>query len=161
VAVTNQLAALLVAGDPRGAADRTLAFLLSLNKARGGAVFALDGERLTLFTGRGFDVEAVSTVNTAWTTHRAKLQRGEILRGSDAKASYAVAPLVEGGASLGTPGAVGRPGLPVADERRGDRPRASSPAPRAERVEHLSRGPPHGRDAPDHLPAVAAAQHRP
>src|SRR5438132_1849656 len=51
--VTNQLAALLVAGDPRGAADRTLDFLLSLNKARGAAVFALDGDRLNLFTGRG------------------------------------------------------------------------------------------------------------
>ena len=61
MAVTHQLAALLVAGDPRGAADRTLAFLLSLNKARAAAVFALDRDRLTLFTGRGFDVEAVST----------------------------------------------------------------------------------------------------
>ena len=97
MAVTNQLAALLVAGDPRGAADRTLAFLLSLNKARGAAVFALDGERLTLFTGRGFGVEAVSTVQAAWSTHRAKLQSGEILRASDARASYAVAPLMESG----------------------------------------------------------------
>jgi len=97
VAVTNQLAALLVAGDPRGAADRTLAFLLSLNKARGAAVFALDRDRLTLFTGRGFDVEAVSTVQAAWNSHRAKLQAGEILRASDARASYVVAPLIEGG----------------------------------------------------------------
>ena len=62
MAVTNQLAALLVAGDPRGAADRTLAFLVSLNKARGAAVFALEGDRLTLFAGRGFDVQAVSAV---------------------------------------------------------------------------------------------------
>ncbi len=97
MAVTNQLAALLVAGDPRGAADRTLAFLLSLNKARGAAVFGLDRDRLTLFTGRGFDVEAVSTVQSAWTTHRAKLQMGEILRASDARASYVVAPLIESG----------------------------------------------------------------
>ena len=97
MAVTNQLAALLVAGDPRGAADRTLAFLLSLNKARAAAVFALDRDRLTLFTGRGFDVEAVSTVQAAWTSHRAKLQSGEILRSTDARTSYVVAPLMESG----------------------------------------------------------------
>jgi hypothetical protein len=96
LAVTNQLAALLVAGDPRGAADRTLAFLVSLNKARGAAVFAVDGERLTLFTGRGFDVEAVSTVRAAWTGHRAKLLSGEALRDADSRASYVVAPLSEG-----------------------------------------------------------------
>jgi hypothetical protein len=96
LAVTNQLAALLVAGDPRGAADRTLAFLVSLNKARGAAVFALDGERLTLFTGRGFDVEAVSTVRAAWTNHRAKLLSGEVLREADNRANYVVAPLSEG-----------------------------------------------------------------
>jgi hypothetical protein len=96
VAVTNQLAALLVAGDPRGAADRILTFLLSLNKARGAAVFALDGDRLTLFTGRGFDVEAVATVQNAWTTHRDKLQNGEVLRQSDARAASVVAPLMDG-----------------------------------------------------------------
>jgi hypothetical protein len=97
LAVTNQLAALLVAGDPRGAADRTLAFLVSLNKARGAAVFALDGDRLTLFTGRGFDVEAVATVQAAWASHRSKLQSGQILRDSDGRASYVVAPLSDGG----------------------------------------------------------------
>jgi hypothetical protein len=97
LAVTNQLAALLVAGDPRGAADRTLAFLASLNKARGAAVFAVEGDRLTLFTGRGFDVEAVSAVQAAWTSQRGKLQNGESLRTSDARASYVVAPLLEDG----------------------------------------------------------------
>jgi len=97
LAVTNQLAALLVAGDPRGAADRTLAFLVSLNKARGAAVFALDGDRLTLFTGRGSDVEAVTTVQGAWANHRAKLQSGQVLRDTDGRASYVVAPLSDGG----------------------------------------------------------------
>jgi hypothetical protein len=97
LAVTNQLAALLVAGDPRGAAERTLAFLASLNKARGAAVFALEGDRLTLFTGRGFDVEAVTAVQTAWASHRAKLQSGEVLRVDDGRARYAVAPLLEAG----------------------------------------------------------------
>ena len=95
MAVTNQLAALLVAGDPRGAADRILAFLVSLNKARGAAVFALDGDRLTLFTGRGFDLEAVPTVQNAWTVHRDKLQSGEILRESDGRARSVVAPLTD------------------------------------------------------------------
>jgi transcriptional regulator with GAF, ATPase, and Fis domain len=97
VAVTNQLAALLVAGDPRGAADRILAFLLSLNKARGAAVFALDGDRLTLFTGRGFELEAVTTVQNAWTSQRDDLEKGEILRQSDARASSVVVPLMDEG----------------------------------------------------------------
>lgn len=97
MAVTNQLAALLVAGDPRGAADRILAFLLSLNKARGAAVFALDGDRLTLFTGRGFELEAVTTVQNAWTSQRDDLEKGEILRQSDARASSVVVPLMDEG----------------------------------------------------------------
>jgi len=95
--VTNQLAALLVAGDPRGAADRTLDFLISLNKARGAAVFALDGDRLNLFTGRGFDVETVGTVQGAWTDHGAELAAGQILQASNARATYAIAPLIEKG----------------------------------------------------------------
>lgn len=97
MAVTNQLAALLVAGDPRGAADRILAFLLSLNKARGAAVFALDGDRLTLFTGRGFELEAVTTVQNAWTSQRDDLEKGEILRQSDTRASSVVVPLMDEG----------------------------------------------------------------
>ena len=95
--LTNQLAALLVAGDPRGAADRTLDFLLSLNKARAAAVFALEGDRLNLFTGRGFDVETVGTVQGAWTEHRAELAGGQILQASNARATYAIAPLIEKG----------------------------------------------------------------
>ena len=97
MALTNQLAALLVAGDPRGAADRTLAFLLSLNKARGAAVFAVDDDRLKLFTGTGFDLEALTTVQQAWTRLRSSLASGEVQRGSDARAQYAIAPLSEGG----------------------------------------------------------------
>ena len=95
--LTNQLAALLVAADPRGAADRTLDFLISLNKARGAAVFALDGDRLNLFTGRGFDVETVATVQRAWSDHRADLAAGQLLQDSNARATYAIAPLIEKG----------------------------------------------------------------
>ena len=95
--VTNQLAALLVAGDPRGAADRTLDFLISLNKARGAAVFALEGDRLNLFTGRGFDVETVATVQAAWSDRRAPLATGEILQATNSRATYAIAPLMDKG----------------------------------------------------------------
>ena len=96
--LSSQLAALLVAGDPRGAADRTLEFLRSLNKARAAVVFALDGNRLMLFTGRGFSLEAVATVQAAWAEHRADLAAGQVLRASDARATYAIAPLIENGA---------------------------------------------------------------
>ncbi len=95
--LTNQLAALLVAPDPRGAADRTLDFLVSLNKARGAAVFALDGNSLNLFTGRGFDVDTVATVQGAWKDHGAELAAGQILQASNARATYAIAPLIDKG----------------------------------------------------------------
>ncbi len=98
--LTNQLAALLVAGDPRGAADRTVEFLLSLNKARAAVVFALDGERLILFTGRGFSLEAVATVQAAWADHRSDLAAGRVLQASDARATYAIAPLIENGSMV-------------------------------------------------------------
>src|SRR5260370_35448193 len=92
--VTNQLAALLVASDPRGAADRTLDFLISLNKARGAAVFALYADRLNLFTGRGFDVETVAAVQTAWNDGRAQFIAGEILQASNSRAPSPIAPLI-------------------------------------------------------------------
>lgn len=95
--LTNQLAALLVAGDPRGAADRTLDFLLSLNKARAGVVFSLEDDRLILFTGRGFSLEVVATVQAAWADHRSDLAAGQVLQASDARATYAIAPLIENG----------------------------------------------------------------
>lgn len=95
--LTNQLAALLVAGDPRGAADRTLEFLLSLNQARAAVVFALDGDRLILFSGRGFSLEAVATAQAAWSDHRPELAAGQVLQGSDARATYVIAPLIENG----------------------------------------------------------------
>lgn len=97
MALNHQLAALLVAGDPRGAADRTLAFLTSLNKARGAAVFAVEGDRLALFTGRGFGVEAVAAVQGAWVKHRRLLEAGQLVRASDDRATYAIAPLSEDG----------------------------------------------------------------
>src|SRR6185503_21268251 len=67
------------------------------NKARGAAVFALDGDRLTLFTGRGFDVAAIATVQNAWADHRDKLQNGEVLRQSEGRTASVVAPLMDGG----------------------------------------------------------------
>jgi predicted DNA-binding protein (UPF0251 family) len=97
LALTDQLAALLVAGDPRGAADRTLEFLRSLNKARAAVVFALDEDRLILFTGHGFSLETVATVQAAWADHRSELGAGQVLRGSDARATYAIAPLLANG----------------------------------------------------------------
>jgi Bacterial regulatory protein, Fis family len=95
--LTNQLAALLVAGDPRGAADRTLEFLLSLNQARAAVVFAIDGDRLILFSGRGYSLEAVATAQAAWVDDRAELTAGQVHRASDARATYVIAPLIENG----------------------------------------------------------------
>lgn len=93
--LSSQLAALLVASDPRGAADRTLEFLRSLNKARAAVVFALDGDRLILFTGRGFSLEAVATVQAAWADHRPEFAAGQVFQASDPRGTYAIAPLIE------------------------------------------------------------------
>src|SRR5258706_12839075 len=95
--LSSQLAALLVAGDPRGAAERRLEFLRSLNNARAAVVFALEADRLILFTGRGFSLEAMATVQAAWADHQTELVAGQTLRASDPRATYAIAPLIENG----------------------------------------------------------------
>ena len=65
------------ADDPRTLAERTLEVLMSLNRGRSGAVFARDGDTVTLFASRGIDQEVLDAVKTVWTRYRDTLQSQE------------------------------------------------------------------------------------
>jgi transcriptional regulator with GAF, ATPase, and Fis domain len=99
------------ADDPRRLAERTLEVVMSLNNGRSGAVFSLDGDRLTLFASRGIDQTVLDAVHTVWSQHRGVLQRGETFYVPDRvaerrlppesgelspAASFAVVPVFEG-----------------------------------------------------------------
>ena len=62
------------ADDPRLLAERTLEVLMSLNRGRSGAVFARDGDTVTLFASRGIDQEVLDAVQTVWARYRDTLQ---------------------------------------------------------------------------------------
>jgi transcriptional regulator with GAF, ATPase, and Fis domain len=65
------------ADDPRILAERTLEVLMSLNRGRSGAVFAREGDTVTLFASRGIDQEVLDAVKTIWGRHRDALQNGQ------------------------------------------------------------------------------------
>jgi GAF domain-containing protein len=65
------------ADDPRILAERTLEVLMSLNRGRSGAVFARDGDTVTLFASRGIDQEVLEAVRTVWSRYRDSLQEGQ------------------------------------------------------------------------------------
>ena len=62
------------ADDPRTLAERTLEVLMSLNRGRSGAVFAQDGDTVTLFASRGIDQDVLDAVKTVWARYRETLQ---------------------------------------------------------------------------------------
>jgi transcriptional regulator with GAF, ATPase, and Fis domain len=65
------------ADDPRILAERTLEVLMSMNRGRSGAVFARDGDTVTLFASRGIDQEVLDAVKTVWSRYRDSLQSGQ------------------------------------------------------------------------------------
>jgi transcriptional regulator with GAF, ATPase, and Fis domain len=65
------------ADDPRILAERTLEVLMSMNRGRSGAVFARDGDTVTLFASRGIDQEVLDAVGTVWSRYRDALQNGQ------------------------------------------------------------------------------------
>lgn len=67
----------LSADDPRVLAERTLEVLMSLNRGRSGAVFARDGDTVTLFASRGIDQSVLDAMKTVWTRYREALQNKE------------------------------------------------------------------------------------
>lgn len=72
----DRLAALLVTDDPRQAADKTLAYLVSHLRAKAGAVLTLDDQEPSLFIGRSLRLETLSALRSLWVDHRAALVAG-------------------------------------------------------------------------------------
>jgi transcriptional regulator with GAF, ATPase, and Fis domain len=65
------------AGDPRRLTERTLDVVMALSNGRSGAVFALEGEQLSLFASRGIDQTVLDAAQLVWTRNRDSLRRGE------------------------------------------------------------------------------------
>jgi hypothetical protein len=75
----DRLAALLVTDDPRQAADKTLAYLVSYLGATAGAVLTLDGEEPSLFIGRSLRLDTLSALRSLWIVHRSALHSGRLV----------------------------------------------------------------------------------
>lgn len=93
----DRLAALLVTDDPRQAADKTLAFLVSYLQARAGAVLALDGEDPSLFIGRSLRLDTLSALRSLWVGHRSALLSGQVVT----EGSHALVPIEHAGELVG------------------------------------------------------------
>jgi hypothetical protein len=85
----DRLAALLVTDDPRQAADKTLAYLVSYLRARAGAVLTVDTEEPSLFIGQSLRLETLSALRALWVEHQAALLNGRLVR----EGSHALVPI--------------------------------------------------------------------
>jgi hypothetical protein len=65
------------ADDPRNPRRAHAGGLDVAQRGRSGAVFARDGDTVTLFASRGIDQEVLDAVKTIWIRHRDALQNGE------------------------------------------------------------------------------------
>ncbi|HKC13635.1 MAG TPA: helix-turn-helix domain-containing protein [Vicinamibacteria bacterium] len=85
----DRLAALLVTDDPRQAADKTLAYLVSYLRARAGAVLTLDSEEPSLFIGQSLRLETLSALRALWVAHQPALLAGQLV----SEGSHALIPI--------------------------------------------------------------------
>jgi hypothetical protein len=94
----DQLASVLVAENPRQAADKLLAWLVSYCHAAGGAILSIqarnDGPQpdLILLMSRNLSVERVPDIRFLWTSHRGLLLSGR----SVTDRHHALAPVTDG-----------------------------------------------------------------
>jgi ActR/RegA family two-component response regulator len=93
----EELAALLVGGDPRLAADRTLGLLLVRCEAAGGAVLKIRAGELHAFVQHDLSLDRLSQVRTLWQTHRHRVDHGRVVTGAD----FALVPLRDESAIVG------------------------------------------------------------
>ena len=63
--------------DPRRLTERTLDVVMALSNGRSGAVFALEGEQLSLFASRAIDQAVLDAIHLVWTRNQESLRRGE------------------------------------------------------------------------------------
>lgn len=103
----SELANLLVGGDPRLAADRTLGLLLARCEAGAGAVLKNRAGELLAFVQRELPVNRFAHIQDLWRTNRQRVEAGRMVKGAD----YALIPLRDDSAIVGVvyldrPGAV-------------------------------------------------------
>ncbi len=93
----DQLTALLVADNPRSAADRLLAWVLRAAHAEGGAILCVQPQashdELVLLVSRNLSVDRAPDLRYLWATHRTLLATGRAF--SDRQ--HSMAPVLEGG----------------------------------------------------------------
>jgi regulatory Fis family protein len=92
-----QLAAVLVAPDPRGAAEHALTYLMGVHGAASGAVLALKQGILIPYTIREMETRRLEEVQRAWVSWESGLRGGDVVQVDDL-VLYA---LHEGGTLLG------------------------------------------------------------
>jgi transcriptional regulator with GAF, ATPase, and Fis domain len=91
------LATLLVGGDPRLAADRTLGLLLTRCESIGGATLKLRNGELLPFVQRDVGLARFAEIQELWRQHRQRLTAGRVLRSPE----YALVPLRDDTAIVG------------------------------------------------------------
>jgi hypothetical protein len=114
VSALDQFADLVAgAGSPHRLAERTLEVVMALVDGRSGGVFAVSGERPTLFASRGIDQYVLDAMATLWQRRPAEIRRGapvyvpecsadhELCGGAAGPASLALLPVLDGERVLG------------------------------------------------------------
>ena len=85
---------LLAGGDSRRLAESTLELLMVISRARCGAVFACEADRLGLVVSRGLDQGALDSTHRVWVNSRRSLSTGRPLY-SGGPESFLTVPLVD------------------------------------------------------------------
>lgn len=80
--IDRQALAAVIEFDPGGAARRVLAIAMKHAGAERAALHAVDGDTLALFASHAVDQQDLDLVPAAWDTHRARLDRGEVVTDS-------------------------------------------------------------------------------
>lgn len=91
------LATLLVGGDPRLAADRTLGLLLTRCEAAGGAVLKLRNGELLAFVQRELSLDRLTQIQALWREHGLRIGAGRLVRAD----GFAIVPLRDESAIVG------------------------------------------------------------
>jgi hypothetical protein len=78
-----QLAAVLVAPDPRGATEHALIYLMGVHGASSGAVLALNGVDLIPYAIRDMEAKRVDEIKRTWSSLETALRRDDIVRRGD------------------------------------------------------------------------------
>jgi hypothetical protein len=92
-----QLAAVLVAPDPHGAAEHALTYLMGVHGAAQGGVFGLRGHSLIPYATREIEARKLDEILRSWDSVRGSLRGGDVVRRDD----LVLYPLEDEGAMVG------------------------------------------------------------